>query len=32
MVGDRGMITSARVEAIKAIGGIGWVTSCGPRR
>ena len=27
MVGDRGMITSARVEAIKAIGGIGWVTS-----
>ena len=27
MVGDRGMITTARVEALKAIGGLGWVTS-----
>ena len=27
MVGDRGMITAARVEAIKAVGGLGWITS-----
>lgn len=27
MVGDRGMITSARIEAIKELGGIGWITS-----
>ncbi len=27
MVGDRGMITSARVEALKDVGGLGWVTS-----
>lgn len=27
MVGDRGMITSARVEALKAVGGLGWLTS-----
>ena len=27
MVGDRGMITTARIEALKAIGGLGWITS-----
>jgi hypothetical protein len=27
MVGDRGMITQARIDAIKALGGIGWVTA-----
>ncbi|MGH8975894.1 MAG: IS1634 family transposase [Acidimicrobiia bacterium] len=27
LVGDRGMITSARIEALKALGGLGWVTA-----
>lgn len=27
MVGDRGMITSARIKALGDIGGLGWVTS-----
>ena len=27
MVGDRGMITTARIEAIKRLGGLGWITS-----
>lgn len=27
MVGDRGMITTARVEALKELGGIGWLTA-----
>ncbi|MPZ54255.1 MAG: hypothetical protein GEU79_16245 [Acidimicrobiia bacterium] len=27
MVGDRGMITSARVDALKQVGGLGWVTA-----
>ena len=27
MVGDRGMITSARIEAIRSLGGLGWITS-----
>lgn len=27
MVGDRGMITSARIAAVKTLGGIGWVSS-----
>jgi hypothetical protein len=27
MVGDRGMITTARIAALKEIGGFGWVTS-----
>jgi Transposase DDE domain len=27
MVGDRGMITSARVAALRQIGGLGWVTA-----
>lgn len=27
MVGDRGMITSARVDALKELGGIGWLTA-----
>lgn len=27
MVGDRGMITSARIEALKKLGGYGWVTA-----
>jgi len=26
MVGDRGMITSARIEAVKELGGLGWLT------
>lgn len=27
MVGDRGMITNARIDALKKAGGLGWVTS-----
>jgi hypothetical protein len=27
LVGDRGMITSARIEAVKDLGGLGWITS-----
>jgi len=27
LVGDRGMITSARIEALKDVGGLGWITS-----
>jgi len=27
LVGDRGMITSARIEALRALGGFGWVTA-----
>jgi hypothetical protein len=27
MVGDRGMITQARIEAIRALGGLDWVTA-----
>ena len=27
LVGDRGMITTARIEAIRALGGLGWITS-----
>lgn len=27
MVGDRGMITSARIDALKETGGLGWVTA-----
>ncbi len=27
MVGDRGMITSARIKALKKLGGFGWVTA-----
>jgi hypothetical protein len=27
MVGDRGMITSARIDALKEVGGLGWITS-----
>ncbi|HEV8626923.1 MAG TPA: IS1634 family transposase [Acidimicrobiia bacterium] len=27
MVGDRGMITKARIEALAEIGGVGWITS-----
>lgn len=27
MVGDRGMITSARIEALREVGGMGWVTA-----
>src|SRR6266540_4232993 len=26
VVGDRGMITSARVEALRELGGVGWIT------
>jgi len=26
MVGDRGMITSARIDALKQLGGLGWLT------
>jgi Transposase DDE domain len=26
MVGDRGMITTARIEALKKLGGLGWLT------
>jgi transposase len=27
LVGDRGMLTSARIEALKEIGGIGWISA-----
>ncbi len=27
LVGDRGMITTARIEALKDLGGLGWITS-----
>jgi hypothetical protein len=27
MVGDRGMITTARIEALRELGGLGWITS-----
>lgn len=27
MVGDRGMITAARIEALRGLGGVGWITS-----
>ncbi len=27
MVGDRGMITAARIDALRALGGMGWVTA-----
>jgi hypothetical protein len=27
LVGDRGMITSARIEALRELGGLGWVTA-----
>lgn len=27
MVGDRGMITSARIQALRELGGMGWVTA-----
>ena len=27
MVGDRGMITSARVQELRELGGFGWVTA-----
>lgn len=27
MVGDRGMITSARIDALREVGGLGWVSS-----
>ena len=27
MVGDRGMITTARIEALKSLGGLGWLTA-----
>ena len=27
MVGDRGTITSARIAALKDLGGIGWLTA-----
>jgi hypothetical protein len=27
MVGDRGMITTARIEALKEVGGLGWITA-----
>ena len=27
MVGDRGMITTARIEALRELGGLGWVTA-----
>ncbi|MGH2383345.1 MAG: IS1634 family transposase [Candidatus Limnocylindria bacterium] len=27
MVGDRGMITSARIDALKEIGGMGWISA-----
>nr|WP_244949044.1 hypothetical protein [Mycolicibacterium doricum] len=32
MVGDRGMITSARIVALKDLGGIGWLTALRARR
>jgi hypothetical protein len=27
MVGDRGMLTAARVEALRSLGGVGWITT-----
>ena len=27
LVGDRGMLTSARIEALKEVGGIGWISA-----
>jgi hypothetical protein len=27
MVGDRGMITSARIDALRQVGGLGWITA-----
>jgi hypothetical protein len=27
MAGDRGMITAARIEALRSVGGLGWLTS-----
>lgn len=27
MVGDRGMLTAARVEALRELGGVGWITT-----
>jgi hypothetical protein len=27
MVGDRGMLTSARVQALRGLGGVGWITT-----
>ena len=27
MVGDRGMLTSARMEALKEVGGVGWISA-----
>ncbi len=27
LVGDRGMITTARIETLKAVGGLGWISS-----
>ena len=27
MVGDRGMLTSARIEALKEVGGVGWISA-----
>jgi hypothetical protein len=27
MVGDRGMLTAARIEAVRAVGGLSWITS-----
>jgi Transposase DDE domain len=27
LVGDRGMLTSARVEALRELGGVGWITT-----
>src|SRR5665647_1619476 len=32
MVGDRGMITSARVQELRELGGFGWVTALRARR
>ena len=32
MVGDRGMITSARITALREIGDLGWLTCLRPRR
>ena len=28
LVGDRGMLTSARIERLREVGGIGWVSCC----
>src|SRR5262249_61508124 len=27
LIGDRGMLTSARIEALKEVGGIGWISA-----